>query len=335
MKSKTLIIAVIVILIGFSSCVSSKYAKAYDRTEKAYIGPEQNKASLATIDMGEILASSSIANIKKGNIPADYKEYLLLFQVDSIPVTKGVQALSPKRCEILPGVHTIEVIHRQYDYLTFFLGRYLVTFKAEAGKTYSIKADTNHEKREVDMYVIDSETGERIDSTIEYKYTLNENSNSHSESRYSIYKSSSSFPKITSNAYAGPKQKKSSLAFVRGVSMPTVYVSTDTYELTTLIQVDSVPVTNIRTTFKQHKYKYNILPGTHTIEITHYQEKNNIPFVLGSYLVTFDTKVGRTYIIKAETVPGTNMVDVYVTDADSGKRIESTVDYKYKINKQE
>lgn len=326
MKSKTLIIAIMAILLGCSSCVSSKYAKAYDRTEKAYAGPEQNKASLAYIDMGETLVASSYASIKKGDIPAEYKEGLLLFQVDSIPVTEGKQAISPKHCEILPGTHTVEVFHRQWDYLIFFLGRYYVTFDAEAGKTYSIKADTDHEKREVDLYVFDSETGERIASTVEYKYTLKEKSNDHFDSQervhYSIYRSSSNYPKITRKAYAGPKQKESSLAFVRGVDVPT-----KTRELTTLIQVDSIPLANIQTSLNQ----YNILPGTHTIEIAHYQEKNNIEFFLGSYLVTFDTKVGKTYIIKAEVIPGTSMVDVYVTDADSGARIESIVDYKYKI----
>lgn len=330
MKSKTLIKAIMAILLGCFSCVSSRFAKAYDRTEKAYAGPEQNKASLASIDMGETLVATSYASIKKGNIPAEYKECLLLFQVDSIPVTEGKYAISPRHCEILPGTHTVEVFHRQWDYLIFFLGRYFVTFDAEAGKTYSIKADTDHEKRVVDIYVFDSETGEQIASTVEYKYTLKENSNSRFESqdnvRYSIYKSSPNFPKVTRNAYIGPEQKRSSLAFVRGVDMPT-----KTRELTTLIQVDSIPVTNIQTSLNQ----YNILPGTHTIEIAHYQEKNNIEFFLGSYLVTFDTKVGKTYIVKAEAIPGTSLVDVYVTDADSGEQIASTVDYKFKFKEKE
>ena len=47
--------------------------------------------------------------------------------------------------------------------------------------------------------------------------------------------------------------------------------------------------------------------------------------------MTFDAKAGKTYIIHTDTDPKTSMVDVYVTDANSGERIESTVDYIYKL----
>lgn len=332
MKSKTLIKAIMAILLGCFSCVSSRFAKAYDRTEKAYAGQERDTTSLAFIDMGEAIVAAWFRDIEKGKIPADYKEYTSLVQIDTIPVTNETQPAPPQRCSILPGKHTVELFHGQWDYLVITLGRYLVTFDAEAGKTYSIKTDADHEKREVDVYVIDANSRERIESTVEHKYTLKEKDKKPNNSLDTIqyqryYHQGSSSRKVSRHAYAGPKQKKSSLAFVKG--MDSHY---KTKYLTKLIQVDTIPVANIQTTLK----KIDILPGTHTIEIEQYQKKGlNRTLFIESYLVTFNAKIGKTYIIHADTDPETSVVDVYVTDADSGKRIESFVDYKFKFKEKE
>lgn len=48
----------------------------------------------------------------------------------------------------------------------FYVGYYQVTFNAEAGKTYVICSDADHEKREVDIYVKDEKSGERVESTV-------------------------------------------------------------------------------------------------------------------------------------------------------------------------
>ena len=146
-------IAILAILVMFSSCYSK------NRIVKVYDPQEQNTASLAFIE--------------RGNLPDTHsqEEYVLVYQVDSIKVAEGTHAIAPKRCEILPGRHTIEVFHRK-RVAPYILGRYLVTFEAEAGKTYSIKAETDQIKREVDISVIDINSGERIKSTASYRFVL-------------------------------------------------------------------------------------------------------------------------------------------------------------------
>ena len=155
MKAKTCysIIVIFAILVGISSCVSK------NRIVKVYDPLEQNTASLAFIERGDIPNSHS------------QEEYVLVYQVDSIIVAEGRTAIAPKRCEILPGKHTIEVFHRK-RVAPYILGRYLVTFEAEAGKTYSIKAETDPIKREVDISVIDINSGERIASTSTHRFLL-------------------------------------------------------------------------------------------------------------------------------------------------------------------
>lgn len=144
----------IITLLAGGSCVSTKI------TVRAYDGPKRNPASLAFIEREDL------------QLIKQEKEYTLLTQVDSIPVTTGKQHVTPQRCDILPGTHTVEILHRQLQ-SPYFLGCYLVTFEAEAGKTYTIKANTDHTKRVVDIYVIDVSSQERIISTVDRKYILN------------------------------------------------------------------------------------------------------------------------------------------------------------------
>lgn len=130
----------------------------------------------------------------------------------------------------------------------------------------------------------------------------------------------------TKKAYVGTKQKKASLATVKGVSK-----TTQNEDNTYLYSIDTILVAGYK--------KGLILPGTHTIEVVHGQKTVSGLFVLiwfqGNYLVTFDAEAGKTYILNAETIPETNHVDVYVTNANTGERIASTVDYKYKLKEKE
>lgn len=157
-KSFFLTITIIVLLLGIISCGAP--TKITNIIAKAYDGPEQDAASLAFIER------DNFQQIK------EEEEFTLLLQVDSISVVTGKNHTTPQRCDILPGVHTVEILHRQLHY-PHFLGCYLVTFEAEIGKTYAIRANTDHTKREVDIYVIDVSSKERIMSTVDQKYILN------------------------------------------------------------------------------------------------------------------------------------------------------------------
>lgn len=79
---------------------------------------------------------------------------------------------------VLPGIYTFQIesfnslsvwneLSKSYYFQNNSLGIYQVTFNAEAGKTYVICSDADHEKREVDIYVKDEKSGERVESTVE------------------------------------------------------------------------------------------------------------------------------------------------------------------------
>ena len=133
---------------------------------------------------------------------------------------------------------------------------------------------------------------------------------------------------FTKKAYEGPKQNKASLAIVKGARIPNHYYPHET-----------INITLIDSSFSSGNYPHStprqqlsILPGNHKVFIAHWQfPERGICYLLGYYLVTFDAEAGKTYIIKADTDYETSVVDVYVTDADSGERIASTVDYYYKL----
>lgn len=152
-------------------------------------------------------------------------------------------------------------------------------------------------------------------------------------------------------AYTGPKQDKDSLAIVK--QGHNRFTKPRTYEYTLLINVDSIAVGDY---FKGYpKYCY-MLPGTHTVEIRHFQEWNDKysnavatagvwggaigGAIAGSqaeannphkhYLVTFDAEAGKSYIIMAVTDRETQQADIYVTDESTGERIEAVVELKEK-----
>ena len=150
MKSKPLFIAIISLLIGLSSC-SNKIVKAY-------YGPKRDKTSVAFVK-GNFSGGSSIIE----------ETFTLLYQVDSIPVTIGKHQAFPKRCAILPGTHTIETWFATKED-SCLRGRLLVSFDAEAGKTYTIDATTTH-NHNVDVFVTDDK-GNRVVSTVKNKFCL-------------------------------------------------------------------------------------------------------------------------------------------------------------------
>lgn len=160
----------------------------------------------------------------------------------------------------------------------------------------------------------------------------------------------------TTKAYVGPRQEKSSLATINQGNNKLTIKKRKTQESALLIQVDSITVGNY---FKGYPKHCDILPGTHTVEIRHFQQWNDNQAssaaeggVLGGaiggaiagsiaesnnphkhYLVTFNAVAGETYNIMAVTNPANMDVEIYVTNAVSGKRIKSS--YKLKEENKE
>lgn len=151
-------------------------------TTKGYVGARQDKSTLATINQGSHKLT-----------PNGWKsqESALLIQVDSISVGNYYKGF-PKKCHVLPGTHTIEIRHHQQwnDNHTSSAAmggaiggaiggviagsiaesnnphkHYLITFNTVAGQSYTIMAVTDPETMDVDIYVIDDSSGERIEST--------------------------------------------------------------------------------------------------------------------------------------------------------------------------
>ena len=149
---------------GFPSCISI----SQNTVVKAYSGKIQNKQSLAHIK------PSLVFNTHRA-IPDSITEYTSIVQIDDKSVASPLK--HPKRCDILPGTHTITIIHTQNlndcD-CQLFLGCYSVTFDAKAGKAYIINAITNPETDVVDVYVTDNDSGVRIASTVDYGFKIQE-----------------------------------------------------------------------------------------------------------------------------------------------------------------
>jgi hypothetical protein len=165
MKFKTLIIAIIFLLFGLFSC------KPYHKIARVYDGPERDEASIAIV--------KGIDPPGKYHISNKQEEYTFINRIDSISVLSGrFGARTPKRCDLLPGIHTIEFHHYiNDDTFGIFgkcLGRYIVTVDAEAGRTYIINAETNLKTGIVDVFVTDANSGKRVASTVKYRYVLKE-----------------------------------------------------------------------------------------------------------------------------------------------------------------
>ena len=157
----------------------------------------------------------------------------------------------------------------------------------------------------------------------------------------------------TTKAYVGARPDKASLATINQGTNKLTIKKRKTQESALLIQVDSISVGNY---FKGYPKHCDILPGTHTVEIRHFQQWNDnqagaaaVGGVLGGaiggaiagsiaesnnphkhYLITFDAVAGETYNIMAVTDPETMDVDIYVTKANNGERVESVFKLKEK-----
>lgn len=154
MKSNFHTLAIIIILLGLCSCYSNNSIVV-----KAYEGPKQEKASLASVK------GSYNSNISKKHT------FTQISQIDSIPVTIGKHKFFPKSCDILPGTHTIETWCWNNDAYPM-RGRFLVTFDAKAGRTYTINAKITHDKNSVEVYVTDDKE-KLVESSTKYKFLLN------------------------------------------------------------------------------------------------------------------------------------------------------------------
>lgn len=165
MKLNTLIIASITLLFGLFSC------QPYHKTVRVYNGPVRDEATIAIV--------KGIDPPGKYHVFKKQEEYTLINRVDSISVLSGRLGMHPpKRCDLIPGTHVIEFHHFINDdtFHAFekLLGRYVVTFDAEAGKTYIINAETNLKTGIVDVFVTDANSGKRVASTVKYRYVLKE-----------------------------------------------------------------------------------------------------------------------------------------------------------------
>ena len=158
----------------------------------------------------------------------------------------------------------------------------------------------------------------------------------------------------TTKAYVGARQEKASLATINQGNNKLTIKNRKTKESALLIQVDSISVGDY---FKGYPKHCDILPGTHTVEIRHFQQWNDnqagaaaVGGVLGGaiggviagsiaesnsphkhYLITFDAVAGETYNIMAVTDPKIMDVDIYVTNAANEERVKSS----YKLKEEE
>lgn len=131
----------------------------------------------------------------------------------------------------------------------------------------------------------------------------------------------------TKRAYVGPKQKKTSLAIVKGIN------STKVKETTRLLKADTITLFPLIDAihFSSQDNRCAVLPENHTFEMALIQKNGTVEMLVGNYLVNFDAEAGKTYVIGARIEPLTSIVDVYVTEEKSGKLVPSTVEYKYKL----
>lgn len=162
------------IILLLCSTLAIAFSYSCSTTKKAYEGPDLKRSQVAVVKR----------DIKYDQKRAKYTkdDYIYLLNVDSTTlVIPGKLFIAPaQRCEVLPGNHTFKIIcsntyHQwnkqdlefDYDFLHHNSGIYQVAFNAEAGHTYIICSDADHEKREVDIYVKDEKSGERVESTVE------------------------------------------------------------------------------------------------------------------------------------------------------------------------
>lgn len=151
----------------FLICIALSLAFCSCRPYKAYVGPRQAKSAVAIVIQG---------NNKLTFDMEETQESALLVKVDDMEVGSNDKGF-PRKCEVLAGKRNIEIRHLQQwndhprsEPTTVGASdgdshkHYLVTFKAEAGQTYTIMAVTDIESMQEEIFVIDSD-GQRVKST--------------------------------------------------------------------------------------------------------------------------------------------------------------------------
>ena len=140
-------------------CIALSMAFCSCRPYQAYVGPRQAKSAVAVVAQGN------------NNLTIDSKktsESALLVKVDDMEVGNSDKGY-PKKCEILPGKHVVEVCHLQkWNDKTNSAEKhnkhFIVIFVANAGQSYTIMPVTDVESMREEFHVIDNSNGERIDN---------------------------------------------------------------------------------------------------------------------------------------------------------------------------
>lgn len=143
----------------FLICIALSMAFCSCRPYQAYVGPRQGKSAVAIVAQGD---NNLIIDSKKTS------ESALLVKVDDMEVGNSDKGY-PKKCEILPGKHVIEICHLQKwndksKSAEKFNKHYIVIFIAHAGQKYTIMPVTDLESMQEEFHVINNSTGERVEN---------------------------------------------------------------------------------------------------------------------------------------------------------------------------
>ena len=143
----------------FLICIAISIAFCSCRPYQAYVGPRQDKSAVAIVAQGDNHLTIDSKNTS---------ESALLVKVDDMEVGSSDKGY-PKKCEILPGKHVVEVCHLQKwndrtNTAVKFNKHFIVTFVADAGQSYTIMPVTDPESMREEFHVIKNSTGERIDN---------------------------------------------------------------------------------------------------------------------------------------------------------------------------
>ena len=143
----------------FLICIAISIAFCSCRPYQAYVGPRQDKSAVAIVAQGD---NKLTIDSKKTS------ESAFLVKVDDMEVGNSDKGF-PKKCEILPGKHVVEVCHLQkWNDRTNSAEKhnkhFIVIFVAEAGQSYTIMPVTDVESMREEFHVINNNTGERVEN---------------------------------------------------------------------------------------------------------------------------------------------------------------------------
>ena len=142
----------------FLICIAISVAFCSCRPYQAYVGPRQDKSAVAIVAQG---VNNLTIDLEKTS------ESALIVKIDDMEVGNSDKGY-PKKCEILPGKHVIEVCHLQKwndrtNAAEKFNKHFIVIFVAEAGQSYTVMPETDVESMQEVFHVINNSTGERVE----------------------------------------------------------------------------------------------------------------------------------------------------------------------------